>query len=231
MTTFAQIQAAQTPGLNDVLDAACSRVASQLRVCLPAKVDRVLGQQRVDVKPLLKQRVRGLVLEYPIVPAALVCMPVGAGFELSYRLQPGDTGILLCADRSLDAYAAGDGATPVDPADSRCHHLTDAIFVPGLVPTAKQTATTDDMVLRNGAATMHLQKNGTFTFRNQQNEMMALLVQMAQQLKALADDLASAQVLTPLGPSPFLSSSIANFVDVSGTMADVASRLQTLQGD
>lgn len=235
MTYFAdsttdELLGQSTPGLDDVVADAVRRASRNLRVCVPAKVVNVLGSQFVDLKPLFLQRIGQVVMEYPVIPGALVCMPVGGDYRFSWALKPGDTGVLLCADRCLDAYAASDGSRPADPADARAHELTDAIFIPGLVPHAKQTEATDDMVLANGALTLRLQKGGTLTVDNGTNEMMALLVQMAGQLKTLADDLASAQVLTAMGPFPFLASSIALFQQVSATMLDVTNRLTTLQG-
>lgn len=225
-----QANAFRTPSLEDVFEVAAEQQALKLRVCMPAKVVAVHGAQHVDVLPLLRQRVRSVVLDYPVVTGALVCMPVGGDFRLSWALKPGDTGVMLCADRSLDAYAASDGTKPVDPADARAHQLTDAIFIPGLLPHAKQTEATDDMVLANGQMTLRLQKAGTLTASNGTNELMALLVKTAQQLASLADNLATSQVLTALGPAPFLASNILSFKQVSTTMLDVTNRLNTLKG-
>lgn len=222
------MQAASTPNYNDVFQAATDRVAAELRVCLPAKVVKVLGQQRVDLQPLLKQKVRNFVFDYPIVASALVCMPVGADYEVTYRLQPGDTGMLICADRSLDSYAASDGGKPVDPADPRCHQLTDAIFVPGLVPHAKQTATTDDMVLRNGAAVMRLQKGGTFSLGNGTQELVALVTDLAARVQALGVALAQAKSTGPGGP---LDPATIQAAGKAGTGAgQIQAALSSLQG-
>ena len=218
------------PSLADVFAMAAHRTSLDLRVCMPCKVDKVLGPQFVDVKPLLRQQIFEASVEYPVVTGVLVCMPVSAGYALRLPIQKGDTGILLCCDRALDAYIASDGSAPADPASERHHELTDGIFIPGLVPVAKQTDPTTDMVLQNGKASLHLQKNGTVTFSNGQNELMAQLCKMAQQLTALSNALATAQVLTALGPAPFLASTVTLIQNVATSMQDVTTRLTTLKG-
>lgn len=52
---------------------------------------------------------------------------------------PGDTGLLIFADRALDQWYRG-GGLPVDPAIGRTHDQADAIFFPGLAPDARLSA-------------------------------------------------------------------------------------------
>lgn len=191
--------AASNPGLDDVLAYVSHRTALGLRVCMPARVVNVRSPQYVDLQPTIKQRVFTELKDYPVVAGALVSMAVGGDYAVTLPLAVGDTGLLICADRSLDAYVAGDGYKPSDPASERCHNLTDAIFVPGLVPLAKQTPPTTDLVVRNGQAQVALQKTGTVSISNAQNELVDLLCQVVQKL-------VTAQVLTAFGPSPLLAS-------------------------
>lgn len=199
--------ATSSPAIDDVLAYVAQRTALGLRVCMPARVVNVRSPQYVDLQPTIKQRIFKNLADYPVVTGALVSMPVGGDYAMTLPLAPGDTGLLICADRALDAYVAGDGYTPSDPASQRCHNLTDAIFLPGLVPLAKQTQPTTDMVLRNGQAQVALQKTGTVSITNAQNELVDLLCQLVQKL-------VTAQVLTAFGPSAFLASDIAAFTQL-----------------
>lgn len=51
-------------------------------------------------------------------------------------LAPGDTGLLVFADRCLDYWFKTLAGEPVDPQDGRVHDLADAVFFPGLAPDA-----------------------------------------------------------------------------------------------
>lgn len=221
-----QADAFRTPSLDDVFAAASQQQALRLRVCMPAKVVEVHGPQHVDVLPLLRQRVRDVVLDYPVVTGALVCMPVGGDFRLSWALKPGDTGVMLCADRSLDAYAASDGTTPVDPADARAHQLTDAIFIPGLLPHAKQTEATDDMVLANGRAVIRLDKAGKFSIGNGATDLLAQVQMLSQQVSDLAKALSTATSTAPGGPLD--GGTIASAIKASSASSAIQNAIKTL---
>jgi hypothetical protein len=197
-----------SPSLDDVLAYVSRATALSIRVCLPAKVVKVRGPQHVDLKPLIRQQVYGTPADYPIIAGALVSMPVGGSYALTVPLAIGDTGLLLCCDRSLDAYTGSNGVTPVDPADQRCHNLTDAIFLPGLVPLSKQTAPTTDMVLRNGQAALALQKTGTVSISNAQNELIDLLCQLLDVLKDV-------KIVGSLGPGTFSVLDVASLTKLS----------------
>lgn len=72
-----------------------------------------------------------------VVPAARVAWRQGATHSDFHPIVPGDTGLLIFADRALDQWILQGGA-PVDPVHARAHDLADAIFIPGLAPTALQ---------------------------------------------------------------------------------------------
>lgn len=67
----------------------------------------------------------------PTIPGVPVAWWGGGGFSFTCPLAPGDSGLLVFVDRSMDEWLAS-GADEVEPADTRRHDLTDAVFFPGL---------------------------------------------------------------------------------------------------
>ena len=176
----------ETPDQGAVLREAMRKTAMGLRVCTPCSVAAVRGNQLVDVQPLLLSRyVDGSTQLLPVIPHALVCAPLGQGYGIKVPIAIGDTGLALFCDRSLDAWAAGSGGA-ADPQDCRAHDLNDAIFVPGLVPVAKQTKdTTSDMVLSCGQSSIRVRADGTFAIGNNGQELVSLVSQLASEVSNL----------------------------------------------
>ena len=79
------------------------------------------------------------VLLPPELVRARVAVVQGATHSDHVPIAPGDTGLLLFADRALDQWYQQGGA-PVDPVDGRAHDQADAVFVPGLAPDARRSA-------------------------------------------------------------------------------------------
>lgn len=155
----------QTQPLDQVIRAAARAQTMLMRVCLPAIVVKVSGDQKVDVQPALQVRyidqTQGQNL--PVVQNVPVSMFMGANYAIRVPVAVDDTGYLVFSDRSLDAWLAGDGQV-VDPQDARQHDLSDAIFVPGLVPFSQQTKDgSSDLYVVNGEskAEVRLQQGGS----------------------------------------------------------------------
>lgn len=221
-----------SPALADVLAALADRIGLDLRVCLPAQVVTVLGDQKVNVQPLLKTRYLGqpAATSMHVISQLPVSMPMGQDWGIRLPLAAGDLGYIICADRSLDVWLAGTGAE-VDPADNRTHQLQDAIFVPGLVPYAKQSVEpSSDMVLSNGQASIRLQKAGHFKVANSGQELVSLLVMLTQNVIDLTQHLQTAQIITMAGPSGFYLATQAQLSQTLGQVQALLENLKTLRG-
>lgn len=59
-----------------------------------------------------------------------VHFPSGGGFTLTHPIKKGDEGIVVFAARSIDNWWQQGGIQP--PAEQRMHHLSDAMFIPGV---------------------------------------------------------------------------------------------------
>lgn len=203
----------------------------KLRVCLPCEVVKIRGNQLVDLQPLLQ--VHYVTNTQPttlrVLPNCPVSMPMGQDWSMRYPLAVGDTGYAIFCDRALDTWAEKGGV--VDPADPRTHDLSDAIFVPGLVPHSQQTQETDDdFVIRNGTAQVRLEKNGTFRIANQGQELVDLVGQLVQATAALTQTMQAALTNTMLGPQPFLATTQSSLSQGLATVNQIAADLATLKG-
>lgn len=203
----------------------------QLRIAFPGAIAAVTAEQTVDVQPLLKVRYAGQPPSaMPQIRGVPVVMPRGAAFRIAYPVQVGDTGLVLVADRSLDAWLAGDGSA-ADPNDTRAHDLADAVFIPGLVPDGGQTLDTgSDLVLGNGQLTLRLQPDGHIKVNNAAHELIDVLHRSTQAFIDTLSALAQAQVLTALGPAPFIASSIAQLTQLQARATGILADLDTFKG-
>ena len=146
-----------TPSLEEVILQAVKGQMGDLRVCLPAKVEKYTpGDQKADISPLLrkKYKVDGAEVDMPVitnVPVQWTSASGGSSF-LHLPLKAGDVGMAIFCDRSLDLWLAGDNSR-VTPNDVRMHHVSDAIFIPGInaFKAALQDIPADNAVLQNGS--------------------------------------------------------------------------------
>jgi hypothetical protein len=188
-----------------------------VHVCLPARVEKYdAGKQQADVKPLLKKRYKidGDV-ELPVVTAVPVqwASAAGGAAYLHLPLAKGDLGMLVFCERSLDAWLQGAGQI-VSPDDPRHHHLSDGIFVPGLRPFGSPLSSTSaaNAVLQNGQMRIEMSPDGKISIAGASKELLTIV-------DSVIDHLVNARVITAIGASPFIGSTIA---DLQQDKADLA---------
>lgn len=121
--------------LQDLLARFRESLLADLHTSLPGKVVKYdSATQKADVQPLIKERYTdeaGAVQarELPVIPSVPVDFPGGGGYRMTVPLLPGDTGLIVFCEASLDKWLVSGGT--VDPDDDRRHDLTDAVFRPG----------------------------------------------------------------------------------------------------
>lgn len=188
------------------------------RVMVPAVITKVLGNQKVNIQILLKSRyTNNQVVDIPELQNVMVSMPMGEDWSIKLPIAVGDVGYALFCDRSLDLWSSGDGSA-VDPADTRAHDLSDAVFVPGLAPFSEQTEdNTTDMILTNGEAVLRIEKSGKFKLTNGTNELIDVIDQLMNTL------INNTFTLTESGPQPFIASTIT-------ALQQIQQALETLKG-
>jgi hypothetical protein len=209
----------QTRPMDQIIRDAIRAETLKLRVCIPAQITSVKGNQKVDVQPLLQVRYidQDAGQNMPAVQNVPVSMPMGQNYSIKLPVAEGDTGYLIVSDRSLDAWLSGSGGI-VDPQDARQHDLSDSIFVPGLVPFSSQTEDdTTDMVLTNGSAQFAIQSSGKYKISNGSQELIDLMDQLLDTL------INNTFTLTLLGPQPFIASTVV-------LLQTIKTKLDTLKG-
>jgi hypothetical protein len=126
----------RTPTLAGVINIATERLADRLCVAVPARVESYdPTTQRINAQPLIKRRYEDeegdLVVErMPVVTNVPVEFPGAGPWGMTFPIAVGDTVLLVFADRSLDVWLSEGGE--VDPLDTRKHHMSDAVAIPGL---------------------------------------------------------------------------------------------------
>ncbi len=199
----------ETPTLAEVINDMIEAKILDVHVSMPGKVDTYdHTQQKADIKPLLRKKYTvngGTVVEIPVIPGVPVQCPAannGAAY-IHLPLKPDDLGLIIFTDRSIDTWLSGDGEI-TSPNDPRHHDLSDAIFIPGIRPFKQPLSNTsaDNFILQNGPMRIELDPSGKISITGASNEMVSVL-------SDLIDHLVNAQVITMMGPQPFLASTVA----------------------
>lgn len=134
----------------------------EARTATPAQIQSYsASDQRATVIPLLKRKTAaGVVIEPKPIANVPVSHPRGGGYAITLPLVAGDVGLLICSDRSLDAWLESGGR--VDPRSGRHHQLTDGVFFPGLHhwgdPIA--TASASELVIAKEDGTAQIRISG-----------------------------------------------------------------------
>lgn len=216
--------------LDEVFRLAIQSEIMKIRVNLPCKIIKVNSAQNVDIQPLFKTRyIDGEVVDYPPIQQVPVSFPMGKDWSIKVPIAVGDYGYASFCDRDLDSFLAGSGEIS-EPATSRSHNISDAIFTPGLVPFSQQVKdTTTDLVVTNGKGVFRVQKSGKFIATNGTNELMDLLVKISEQLKLLSETLSTDTTNTIFGPMKL--NAFATYNSISSEVNSIKNKLTTIKGE
>jgi hypothetical protein len=134
---------AESPTLGDLLAETIAAARGSINTALPATVlDYDPATQAITAKPTISGRYQDpdtdalIPVPLPAIANVPVAFPSAAGFAITWPLSPGDTVLLVFADRSMDEWKAT-GAQETIPADVRRFDLTDAIAITGLRPSTR----------------------------------------------------------------------------------------------
>jgi len=113
--------------------------------------------QTVSVQPSLKVLLQGNPVPQllPIIEDVPVVFPGGGNFFVTFDILPGHTVLLVFAERSIANWQNLGGIA--DPQSVRKNHLSDAIAIPGILPTTtalKPPVDAAALTLRNLANTV-----------------------------------------------------------------------------
>ena len=152
---------------NSTDDATALRIAIQramlnLHTAMPCVVKSVTiddNSTTVTVTPAIKQIEGAKHVAIPDLTGVPVITPGSqtGGLFLTVPLAPGDEGLLVFAERSIDNWQEKGGVQPpAQPIVARSHSLTDAFFIPGAMsdPKAVQNYSLNTLELRNADASV-----------------------------------------------------------------------------
>lgn len=147
----------RNPTLAEVMATWADSISKRIRVCMPVQVQSYdAGTQQVSVQPQIEDdwydqnsELQSDVL--PIISNVPVQFHRGGALRITFPIQAGDTGVILCSDRSLDQWLALQTPTSQPSDDLRRHHIQDAIYVPGVNVAGQAWTTADPSVITLGS--------------------------------------------------------------------------------
>ena len=205
-----------TPPLDQVIRSAIEAAALQdFNVCRPAIITAVNGSQYVNIKILLMAKYKASLFPtiLPDIQDVPVLMPAGSLYSMQFPLVVGDVGLAIFSDRSIEAWTVAGGV--VDPADSRSHSLSDAMFIPGLIPRiAQKLVPSTDLSFGVPAVKLNMTQTGQVQIKNDVVDAIAAI-------KSFVDTMTTATTIVggPFDPATIialklLSTQLATIVKV-----------------
>lgn len=142
------------------------RQSARLRTATPGIIAAVHANGTVDVQPAIMQvtTLDGERSDEPLsvlsgVPTIFAYYAQTLGLSITLPMQPGDEGLLIVADRSIDNWQVASGVqAAAEPVSPRHHNLTDALFLPGAIsePNAITGVSGDAIQIRNRGGTTNV---------------------------------------------------------------------------
>ncbi len=175
----------ETPTFARVIKDAIENRLVDLHVAMPCVVKSYdPSKQMVSVQPALQRKyLSGTVKALPVVNNIPVAHPRGGKAAVLLPITAGDEGWLVFSERSLDVWKSKGGV--VDPDDTRKHHLSDAVYMPGGTSFPKALAgDPSDLVMVNDKAEVRVKSSGKASVKNLNtgDELVDLTQQMATAL-------------------------------------------------
>jgi len=209
------IKTSKTPSLAEFVKKAIRKDLLEVHTSIPGRIKEYdESKQKATVVPLLKKKWRntnGTLGDLPILNNVPVfswsCNNKKTFIHLP--LKPGDLGMIMFCSRSIDNYLSsspqeGEAIRPVWHNSPRHHDLSDAWFIPGILPfeLSLKNISLNDIIIKNDKLTIKIDPDGKITIENDSNELI-------ETLSTLIQNLINAQVLTLMGPSGFLADTLA----------------------
>ena len=213
--------APETPTMAQVISQAVKAQLLDMRVCLPAKIEKYTpSEQKADISFLLrkKYKIDDAEVDLPVVTNVPVQWPSAGGGDsyLHLPLKAGDVGKVVFCDRSLDIWLSGDNST-VTPNDPRHHNISDAIFEPGInaFKSALQNVPADNAVLQNGSMRIELDPSGKISIEGSSKEFLTIFDDLLDEM------INNARVVTAMGAQPFTIQTIARLQVIKNDLAEI----------
>ncbi len=197
-------------------------LAERVRHMVPARVVKYNAtKQSADCKPLIGDFHRGedgalVTASVPIITSVPVVFLTAGGFTFTVPIAAGDNGtvgMLMFADRSLDRWLSGAGQEVVDPELYHRNALTDAVFVPGLLPfgAPMNPAPPTDHATAGSVSGKRIHfRDNTITIGDESgSDFIALAQKVSDQLTILKNAISNAVIVAQDGGASFKSTLLA----------------------
>ena len=218
--------------MSDLLREAMRANLLDLQVAFPGKVIKYdATKQKADIQPLRKKKyINGDEVDLPVITSVPVKWPSTLNSYIHLPLKIDDTGLIIYCDRSLDLWKSGQGNI-VSPQDPRHHDLTDAVFIPGLnsFPRAFSVIDSDAIEMKNGDSLFSIKPDGKFEIKNDNNEIMDLLVQLTGKIVDTLTKMATNKTATLLGPQTVLPTDITAINLLKIEVEGIKTKIETLK--
>lgn len=191
----------ETPSWTKVIQDMVDKQLMDTHTAMPATVVSYdYDKNLAVVQPALKRKFKKdpAAVSLPLITNVPVCFPRMGKGHIRFPVNAGDEGAVVFQERSIDRWLSLGGA--VDPEDSRKHHLSDAIFFPGLtsqVNVMSSKAKKTSLEIKNDKGWIEIMPNGRFKVTNGSEELFETLVQLVQ---AILDS----RTNTIFGPQPLI---------------------------
>lgn len=170
-------QGEATPTFVEVFKEALEAMGKNMRVSVPAEVIRYDHQkQLVDVRPYFKRRTNDdQVVDPPVIYNVPVAFPRAGESFISMPIKTGHSVLLVFADRSMEKWLSSGSAG--EPEDTRAHHLSDAVAIPGCYPfsNAAPVHNPEDVIIKNKDIEFRIKPSGKVQILNGRFELMRVL--------------------------------------------------------
>lgn len=215
----------ETPTLEQILQDAIRGELLDVHTCLPAKIEKYeASTQKANVQVLLKRKYEAdsEAINLPVINSVPVQWPSASqgSAYIHLPLKVGDLGIVVFCERSIDLWLSGDPGKPddvldargkiFDPLDPRIFDLSDAIFIPGVLPFVHslQNVNPDNLIVQNDKFRIEIAPDGTISLEGETEELVTIIDDLFTNL------IVDARVLTSIGPQPFLADTIAKLTAI-----------------
>jgi hypothetical protein len=178
-----------TPTDVEIIRAAMERRVAEVHTAIPASVVKYDSNTNLaQIKPEIKLYFvdEDEPRPIPVISNVPVWMFRSASAHFRLPITTGDSGLLIFCERSIDRWMVEGGDT--DPRDFRKHHLSDAVFVPGLFPKSRRmnkAGNSTSAEIKNQSAYIELKSNSRVRIGNNSVELLGLLSSLIGTLETL----------------------------------------------
>lgn len=133
----------------------------KLNTVMVGAVTEFDGKNRVSVQPVIKRKFTGQDPK-PLPPIGDVPLvfPGAGSYFITFDIPVGSWVILLCSQRSIDAWKNSSDGGVVEASTNRIFSMSDAIAIPGIIPWGASFEVGPGIQLRNVEGTVYIKVDG-----------------------------------------------------------------------